>query len=447
MKLLLPLPRPTYYLGETENKWSPRPPLRVVPFITRVRIANFKNLRAVDTTLDAFNVLVGLNGSGKSNFIDALKFLTEAVTYPTIAQAVEQRGGIERLLSRVPDPTDRLAISVETKVAYGPDEDQIVTSFYGFEISSSNKPGDRPFIVEREECRVHFPPSAPGGGPKAFSVRRGKIDQQRSLGVPMSEIEPDRLYLPIASAATNLAPLFNSLRLMAFYNLELSSLRKLDQSSAGDLLGTRGENLGSLLKQMGTSYPHAKDRINQYMRTIVPGLSSVREYYEGSYLTAGMDQDVDESRTEIFSSSEMSDGTLRSAAILTLLFQPWVLEGRIPLIAIEEPELAIHPAGAGVLFDAMQEASSWVQIIATSHSGDLLDRDDFPTDAIRVVTNDFGCTAIGAVDEAGRKSLREALFTPGELLRADQLRPDQQSQMLSKSEAFDVFSDLSSCND
>ena len=62
--------------------------------------------------------------------------------------------------------------------------------------------------------------------------------------------------------------------------------------------------------------------------------------------------------------------------------------------------------------------------MVTSHSPDLLDRDDIPEDAIRAVAMCEGRTIIGRVDDAGRSVLKERLYTAGELMRMDQLRPE-----------------------
>jgi predicted ATPase len=124
-----------------------------------------------------------------------------------------------------------------------------------------------------------------------------------------------------------------------------------------------------------------------------------------------------------FSSTSMSDGTIRAIAVLAALFQPRSLNGRLPLVGIEEPETALHPAAAGVLFDALTEASTHVQVIATSQSPDLLDREDLDPSVVRVAAMQDGLTLIGDVDEASREIARQKLYTLGELMRGDQLVP------------------------
>jgi predicted ATPase len=96
----------------------------------------------------------------------------------------------------------------------------------------------------------------------------------------------------------------------------------------------------------------------------------------------------------------------------------------LPLVGIEEPETALHPSAAGVLFDALTEASEHVQVIATSQSSDLLDREDLDVDAVRPVAMRDGLTVIGGVDHVSREIVRQKLYTLGELMRGDQLAPE-----------------------
>jgi predicted ATPase len=121
----------------------------------------------------------------------------------------------------------------------------------------------------------------------------------------------------------------------------------------------------------------------------------------------------------------MSDGTLRALGVLTALFQS-VNGGakRVPLVGIEEPEVAVHPGAAGVLRDALRTAARNTQVIVTSHSPDLLEDKDVGDDSILGVANVNGETKIGPLDEEGRNAIHDRLYTAGELLRLGQLKPD-----------------------
>ena len=120
----------------------------------------------------------------------------------------------------------------------------------------------------------------------------------------------------------------------------------------------------------------------------------------------------------------MSDGTLQVLGVLVALFQRADGPNRRPgLIGIEEPETALHPAAAGALADVLREASEHVQVIVTSHSADLLDRDTIAEKSILAVEANHGKTRIAPLDDTGRTACRDGSFTAGELLRMDQLTP------------------------
>src|SRR5690606_28159745 len=113
---------------------------------------------------------------------------------------------------------------------------------------------------------------------------------------------------------------------------------------------------------------------------VVPGISGVDPKAVGPKETLEFRQDVRGAKHPWrFLASNMSDGTLRAFGVLIALFQGAARSTPSRrLVGIEEPEVALHPAAAGVLTDSLQEASNYAQILVTSHSPDLLDNDSIP---------------------------------------------------------------------
>lgn len=156
-----------------------------------------------------------------------------------------------------------------------------------------------------------------------------------------------------------------------------------------------------------------------YLQAIYPALRSVESIETGGYRVLQFRESKG-----VFNSLQMSDGTLRSLAVLVALFQRTAGADDVSLVGLEEPETALHPAAAGVLFDAMREASASVQVITTTHSADLLDKKEIDTGAILSVEIVDGTTRIGHLDHTDRQALKQELYTPGELMRMNYLRPE-----------------------
>ncbi|MFI1562544.1 AAA family ATPase [Streptomyces sp. NPDC020490] len=394
---------------------SPAAPHRPMPFITRVRVDNYKSIAHCDVTLGRFTVLLGLNAAGKSNFLDALRFVRDALTNGP-AEAVAARGGWEEVLRRVPEPATSCTIGLEFHLPPFADT-QAWVGRYEITLAPPTAPkagreagpGVR---VRREFCEIHHPGAKDGAGAERFSKREaGNERRQKMLTLSrLSETEP-------------FADLHTALTGMFFYNPDLSNLRKASPNTptAGALV-ENGSELGPALAVLGDQ---ERERISQYLGVIVPGVVEVGPTDPSAdYIAARISFATDgETEPHVFRAESMSEGTIRAIGLLTALFQPDAREGWIPLIAVEEPELALHPLAAGALYDALTEASEYVQVLATTQSAELFDRKEADLSAIRVVAAEHGVTVIGEVDPVSRSIVADGLATTAELLRSDQLRP------------------------
>jgi predicted ATPase len=206
--------------------------------------------------------------------------------------------------------------------------------------------------------------------------------------------------------------------------LDPTVMRVVAHNSDGTSLGRSGERLGDVLRVLAEGFPAAKQRIDDYLAAIVPGALGIDHLSVADYSTVQLRMADDATgRVVRFDADAMSDGTLRAAGLLAALFQPDSLVGYETLICVDEPELGLHPAAAGMLFDALTEASQHVQVVVATQSGDLLDRKDFDVSWSRIVEMQDGLTAISEVDDGVREVVARKLATVGELLRANQLTP------------------------
>ena len=239
----------------------------------------------------------------------------------------------------------------------------------------------------------------------------------------------DRLYLVNVSGFSEFRPLYDALTHMGFYNLNPDRIRDLQSADVGEVLRREGVNLASVLGRLERESSPLKTRIEEYLFKVVPGISGVEAKAVGPKETIEFRQQVvGSNHLWRFLAANVSGGTLRALGILVALFQSGNGRGhRVPLVGIEEPEIALHPAAAGVLRDSLRDASRNTQVRVTSHSPDLLDDLEIPDNWIMPVIAERGVTKIAPLDEAGRTAIKDRLYTAGELLRLDQLRPETQS--------------------
>ncbi|MFF3299962.1 AAA family ATPase [Streptomyces sp. NPDC002908] len=393
-----------------------------VPFITRVRIENYKSIAHCDVQLSPFTVLLGLNAAGKSNFLDALRFVRDAVSRG-LPEAVGERGGLHDVLRRVPEASESCTIALEFRLPEGRGDDDSTVLSGRYEVTFGYAPSTmHEGYVEAWVLREYGEIGPVGRSPEArFRVEDGRVEEAPSGRT--GKVRPGELYLPLVSAGSETyGRLRAALSGMFFYEPELSALRDARPATRSGVLAEDGGHLGSVL---GLLSPVIRERVGDYAGAIVPQLSQVGPSTEdGDYIAAKMTLAVGpDARPMEFRAESMSEGTIRAIGLLTALFQPAAQDGRLPLVAVEEPELALHPSAAGALFDALTEASLHTQVLATSQSSELFDRKEADIDFIRVVVVQDGVTVIGPVDDISKRVVRKGLATIGELLRSDQMVP------------------------
>jgi predicted ATPase len=393
--------------------------------LTRIKLRNYKSVAACDVKPAQLSFLVGPNGSGKSNFLDALRFVADAIRF-SLDHALRDRGGINEVRRRSGGHPTHFGIRLEFAIAEG-------VGHYAFDVGAKPRGG---YEVQREQCVV----LRHGAAPELYRVAAGEV-VETTLSPPPAAAS-DRLYLVNVSGVGAFRPVYDALSQMGFYNLNPEEIRDLQPPDPGELLKRDGSNIASVLSNLSARAPERKKRIEEYLARVVPGIAGVDAKPVGPKETLEFRQDVrGAAHPWRFLASNMSDGTLRALGVLVALFQGNGDASR-RLVGIEEPELALHPAAAGILTDSLQDASEHAQVFVTSHSPDLLDNESIPDESILAVVAEQGETQLGPLDDAGRSALRDHLYTAGELLRMDQLRPDPSAASL-RPDQLDLFASAS----
>jgi len=377
-------------------------------FLTRVLLRNYKSIGHCDVRLGPITYLVGTNGAGKSNFLDALHLVRDALA-GSLDNALNERGGLAEVRRRSSGHPTNFGIRLEFVMPDG------LPGHYAFNIGALQGRG---YEVQREECSFQFM-----GAGAHFRIERGQLIECSEATFPA--VTSDRLALVSASGMTAFRPVFDALTAMGFYNLNPKLMREPQKPQDGRMLKPAGENIVSVIGHLERVAPAQLAEVQSYLQTVVPMVHGFARKQIGPLETLEFRQDMAGAKHPWhFLAQNMSDGTLRALGVLTALFQGNPDQAPV-VIGIEEPETALHPAASAALREALSQASLRSQVIVTSHSPELLDDRSIPPEQLLAVVSEGGETKIAPLDAASGQVMRERLFSAGELLRLNQLAPDE----------------------
>ena len=185
-----------------------------------------------------------------------------------------------------------------------------------------------------------------------------------------------------------------------------------------------GSNAASVLREIQRKSAADWKRIGELLASVVPGTVGIHLKRRGNKLALAFSQDWGKPATVKFEALNMSDGTLRVLGMLAAIFQ----RPAPSLIVIEEPEATVHPAAIGAILDVLRHAGRSMQVVATTHSPDVLDARWMQDRHLRIASLENGTTRIRTVSSSVKVALREHLMGAGELLRANAMTAAEASE-------------------
>src|SRR6266481_9518590 len=140
--------------------------------ITRVVLKNYKSIASCSVRLGPLIFLVGQNGSGKSNFLDALRLVSESLN-SSLDHELRERGGINEVRRRSSGHPTHFGIRLEFALPGS------TSGYYAFRVGAKPKGG---FEVQREECRI-YAKEAPQDD-KFYIVSSGQVEHSNPTPLP-----------------------------------------------------------------------------------------------------------------------------------------------------------------------------------------------------------------------------------------------------------------------
>ena len=332
-------------------------------------LENWKNFRKVQIPLERRTFIVGPNASGKSNFLDAFRFLGDIVSVGGgFQEAVRKRGGVSSL--RCLAAREYSDIVIEFGIGEEPGGDSWK---YTLKFNQDNL--RRPNV--KQETVV-------GPGDKTILSRPDELDRS----------DPERLtqtFLEQVNVNREFREIGDFLKSIRYLHLVPQLIREPDRSVGrhndpygGDFLEqvartpekTRRARLRKILNALRVAVPQLSELILEQDKRGIWHLKGKYEHWrpQGAWQTE----------------EQFSDGTLRLLGFL------WaVLDGNGPLL-LEEPELSLHPEVVMFLPQllARVQRRTGRQVIMSTHSKDLLSDTGIGLDEVLLMTPGAEGTAV-----------------------------------------------------
>ena len=367
--------------------------------IHRLKLSGFLSFgpEGIDLTMEPLNVLIGPNGSGKSNFLEAIGLLKSA---PRDISEPFSRDGIGDWLWKGEGAPG--TITIEATV----DAPRLGNLRHSLELADRR---GRPIV---DDERVEPLEERPGEG-EALSYYRPPQDEQVTSTIEKSKLEaeekarywrpgswvPPQLVAHYRAGAVEFASDFQAeesllscaastdypaiwylreqykgIRLYRECLFGPSTALRQSQSAHDrtDFLAEGGANLALVLSHFRGG---SRRKLVETLQELFDGVVDIT-----CPVTSGsVSLFLEESGGRQIPASRLSDGTLRYLCLLAILLHP----APPPLVAIEEPELGLHPDVVAKVAELLVDASQRTQLVVTTHSRMLVDAlSDHPSSVV-----------------------------------------------------------------
>ena len=326
-----------------------------------IRIAGYKSIRDQEIELRPLNLLIGANGSGKSNFLGAFRLLHEIINN-RLQIFVRQSGGADRILHFGRKVTERLVLDLRFGIK-------------GYLCKLLPTVADSLFFEEEEmiyDC-----------------------SEFESLGTGYeTAIWTDNNLRLGSTLAGHVTDAFRDWRVYHFQDTSPAArVKQTGDLHDNNFLRPDAGNLAAFLYLLQETRPEIFRNITEVVRMVAPFFGSFNlrpdplnpEKIRLEWQESGSDT--------YFDAHSLSDGTLRFICLATLLLQPDLPD----TVLLDEPELGLHPYAITLLADLLQSAAVRTQVVVSTQSVTLVNQ--FAPEDVIVVDRADGASVFRRLSE------------------------------------------------
>lgn len=361
--------------------------------IKEIRLINFLSFENETIFLnEKQNILVGINGSGKSNLLKAFRLLKEGVSGIGLRKfVIDNLGGLDNILFKSVDNSENTNFEIHFKL------DSKVIQHYGFKFtddvlysielrkvpSTANYYVKEKIVNERGFVYLDFE----NGSGRLNELKDNKLPKITTGLVSYSDfIEPTELALSKIFdtdryfALSTIRKAIGEIMVYDYFDTTpKSNIRKPMLPTSEKRLLPDGTNLPQILNTININHKPSYHKIAGMLNEVNPKFNGINFNFVGGNIELMFEEEGLYSSVHV---NNISDGTLRYLCLLSILFNP----DRGSLICIDEPEVGLHPDMISNIGQSINEASKNSQMIISTHSDSLLN--SFELETIRVFEKD-----------------------------------------------------------
>jgi predicted ATPase len=379
-------------------------------FIQHLKVSGLLSFgpRGIDLPLEPLNVMIGPNGSGKSNLLEVLALLAAAPR--NLPGPMKEMGGVEEWFWKGGEARGEIDCIVSNQDGKAPLR----------HVLEMGRNGER---FELRDERIEFVAPTPGENEPYFFYRfqRGRPvlneHQGSKRGLKRESVRPEESILSQVRDPERYPELawlqerYEAIRMFRNWSFgPRAAVRRAQLTDLpSDFLLDGGDNLALVLSEFGSD---SRRELVKSLQQVYAGIEDFRTPVKSGFVQLLLE----EAGGRSIPATRLSDGTLRYLCLLAILLHP----DPPPVVAIEEPELGLHPDLIPHVAELLIQASERCQLFVTTHSPALVDALGQQPGSVIVCEKEAGESRFRRLDPEAMKAWLESyslgeLWTSGEL--------------------------------
>lgn len=354
--------------------------------IKKIKAENFKSYKKVDVELNDLNFIIGGNASGKSNYVNILKFFNDIIYYG-LDDAILLQGGIKYLFNSNSRKNSSILLYFEIDLEeeeksmfriFPSEKNLYLPNFLKYTLKIKPNEKGEGYKINNEKIEIKF---------EQLKKEKDKVYAVDSFNLNVNKDSNGKIidnfnkknnndefltfnYIErfIKRGGNLLYNFFSAFGIfyrydskIKIYNFDVNLLKSPSSIVARSELEENGSNLVNIIQQL-LKNKSKKEKLNKLIKMILPFIDDIK--IENNVNKSVFFKVKESYNKKEFPSYMLSDGTVNILAVIIALY----FQDDNDIIVLEEPERNIHPKLLSTLVNILSDVSQKKQIFVTTHN-------------------------------------------------------------------------------